>query len=41
MWQFESEVGQPDGSTEINAEIFDAFAVKMLNAMKKDGIVGG
>jgi len=38
-WQFESEIRQADDSAEINSATFDAFAVKMLTAMKKDGVI--
>jgi hypothetical protein len=39
FWQFESEVGPVNDSSEINAPLFGAFAVKVLTAMKKDGAI--
>jgi hypothetical protein len=39
VWRFDSEIAQADDSTEIDAAAFDAFAVKMLTAMKKDGAI--
>jgi len=40
LWNFSSEVGQPVVNADISGELFDSFAKELLDAMKKDGIVG-
>jgi hypothetical protein len=39
IWQLESEVGPVNDPSEVTAQLFGAFAVKVLTAMKKDGAI--
>jgi hypothetical protein len=39
LWHFETELGQSTIFAKI-PELYDRFAVEVLNAMKKDGVIG-
>lgn len=40
VWRFDTAVGQATAASEISSEMFDAFALEVLKAMKKDGVIG-
>ena len=40
VWRFDTVVGQATAASGISPEIFDAFALEVLKAMKKDGVIG-